>query len=81
VARVEISADGGKSWNAARLEPPPAQFTWAKWTWSWRANPGEHLLMSRAYDSLGNAQPLARDSKRLDSYELNWCAPIRCEVR
>jgi hypothetical protein len=37
-------------------------------------------LLSRAADSAGNEQPLARDPERLDSYELNWCAPIRCRV-
>jgi DMSO/TMAO reductase YedYZ molybdopterin-dependent catalytic subunit len=81
VARVEVSADGGQSWHAARLEAASQPFTWNRWTWSWQAPAGEHTLMSRAYDRAGNTQPLAHDAGRLDSYELNWCAPVRCTVR
>jgi hypothetical protein len=37
--------------------------------------------MSRATDDAGRQQPLARDPARKDGYELNYCAPVRCEVR
>jgi hypothetical protein len=39
------------------------------------------VLMSRAVDDAGCQQPLARDRSRRDSYELNFCAPVRCSVR
>jgi DMSO/TMAO reductase YedYZ molybdopterin-dependent catalytic subunit len=81
VARVEVSVDGGRNWGDALLDLSPQRFTWSRWTFSWEAQPGEHVLMSRAHDSLGNSQPLNRDPERLDSYELNWCAPVRCTVR
>jgi DMSO/TMAO reductase YedYZ molybdopterin-dependent catalytic subunit len=80
IRRVDVSVDGGKSWSATKLETAPRPFTWARWSYSWQARPGEHILMSRAEDSAGNRQPLARDPERLDSYELNWCAPVRCVV-
>jgi len=81
ITRVEVSTDGGKVWNLTRLQPAPHPFAWANWTWFWPAEPGEHVLMCRAHDSLGNSQPLVRDPKRLDSYELNSCAPVQCTVR
>jgi DMSO/TMAO reductase YedYZ molybdopterin-dependent catalytic subunit len=80
VQQVEVSIDGGKSWRLAKLGPAPNRFTWLKWSYEWNAGPGEHVLMSRAQDGDGNIQPLTRDSSRLDSYELNWCAPVRCTV-
>src|ERR1700730_11675197 len=80
IRRVEVSVDGGRIWSAAKLDTALRPFTWVRWTYSWKAKPGEHLLMSRAEDSAGNRQPLARDPERLDSYELNWCAPVRCAV-
>ena len=80
IRRVEVSVDGGKVWSPAKLETAPRPFNWTRWSFSWQAKPGEHLLMSCAEDSAGNRQPLARDPERLDSYELNWCAPIRCVV-
>jgi hypothetical protein len=80
VRQVEVSIDGGKSWRPAKLGPAPNRFTWLKWSYEWNAGPGEHVLMSRAQDADGNIQPLTRDSSRLDSYELNWCAPVRCTV-
>ncbi len=80
IRRVDVSVDNGKTWNAAKLDTVPRPYTWARWTYTWRAKPGEHILMSRAEDSSGNRQPLARDSGRQDSYELNWCTPVRCSV-
>jgi DMSO/TMAO reductase YedYZ molybdopterin-dependent catalytic subunit len=80
VRQVEVSVDGGKSWRPAKLGPAPNRFTWLKWSSEWDAGPGEHVLLSRAQDSDGNVQPLTRDPGRLDNYELNWCAPVRCTV-
>jgi DMSO/TMAO reductase YedYZ molybdopterin-dependent catalytic subunit len=81
VRSVEVSADGGRSWAAAQLERAPAQYTWVRWSYSWTAVPGEYVLMSRATDDAGRVQPLKRDPARQDGYELNHCAPVRCEVR
>ena len=80
IRRVQVSVDGGKVWSGAKLETPARPFAWLRWTYSWKASPGEYVLLSRAEDSTGNRQPLARDPERLDGYELNWCAPIRCSV-
>jgi DMSO/TMAO reductase YedYZ molybdopterin-dependent catalytic subunit len=81
ISQVRVSTDGGESWSATKLEAPANRFTWLKWTYKWQASPGEHVLLSRAQDSEGNIQPLTRDSGRLDSYELNSCAPVHCTVR
>lgn len=57
VSRVEISTDGGKTWNDAELDDPIGQHAWRGWRYTWQAPVGHHVLMTRATDSQGNTQP------------------------
>ncbi|MEO8126975.1 MAG: molybdopterin-dependent oxidoreductase [Bryobacteraceae bacterium] len=81
IRKVEFSADGGRSWAAAKLPFLPEPFQWVPWSYAWLAQPGEHVLMSRATDSTGKSQPLQREAGRKDGYEFNHCAPVRCSVQ
>lgn len=59
VASVEVSVDGGASWQPASLEPAKEKFAWRRF--SGRVAPkakGEAVLMARATDEAGQAQPL-----------------------
>ncbi len=56
IVQVEVSVDGGISWQPARLEEPSERFMWRRWSWVWDAAPGEYTVMSRATDSVGNVQ-------------------------
>jgi len=58
VMRVEVSPDGGVSWDDAALEPSVGPYAWRRWTFGWMATPGEHQLVVRATDDAGNVQPL-----------------------
>jgi DMSO/TMAO reductase YedYZ molybdopterin-dependent catalytic subunit len=58
VAAVEVSTDGGQSWNKARLEDPVGTFAWRGWSCDWEARPGRYTLCVRARDSEGNVQPV-----------------------
>ncbi len=58
VAAVEVSADGGVTWAAAELEPPPDRAAWSGWHFAWDAGEGDHELACRARDAAGNEQPL-----------------------
>ena len=57
VAKVDVSADGGRNWKAARLEGPVLNkcLTRFNYDWSWDGKPA--LLMSRATDETGHIQP------------------------
>ena len=57
VSRVEVSADGGSSWADALLEAPvlPRCLTRFRIPWKWDGGAG--LLLSRAHDETGAAQP------------------------
>ena len=59
VVRVEVSLDGGASWNPAGFIGPSEPFAWRQWQYIWAtAAAGEYLLMSRATDSQGRQQPM-----------------------
>jgi sulfane dehydrogenase subunit SoxC len=61
IAKVMVSADGGKSWAEAALQAPvhPKAFTRFRMPWRWNGQPV--VLQSRAWDEAGNAQPLRAD--------------------
>jgi sulfane dehydrogenase subunit SoxC len=58
IVRVEVSTDGGGTWEDASLGEPQAEFAWHGWSYEWQAEPGETELCCRATDAAGNAQPL-----------------------
>jgi sulfite oxidase len=57
VVKVEVSTDGGTSWNAAKLGREQARYAWRLWSYDWKAGSGDHTILSRATDSMGRTQP------------------------
>ena len=57
IAKVDVSADGGKSWAQAALDGPvlPRCFTRFRLPWAWDGKPA--VLKSRATDETGYVQP------------------------
>ena len=60
VTAVQISVDGGDTWESADLDPGLDSYGWARWSWTWRAEPGSYLLSARATDASGRTQPLGQ---------------------
>jgi sulfane dehydrogenase subunit SoxC len=59
VDRVEVSVDGGDTWDDAEIGPPVGERAWRGWSYAWDASvPGTYVISSRATDAAGNAQPL-----------------------
>jgi len=58
VAKVEISADGGKTWSPANFTGKPTRHGFRKFAWSWKAAEGHYTLMSRATNEAGQSQTL-----------------------
>jgi DMSO/TMAO reductase YedYZ molybdopterin-dependent catalytic subunit len=59
IERVELSLDGGSSWQPVTLGPlPPSAYAWRRWTFEWNPEPGAHELVVRATDATGATQPL-----------------------
>jgi DMSO/TMAO reductase YedYZ molybdopterin-dependent catalytic subunit len=59
IEKVELSFDGGNTWELARLQSelnlPQA---WACWDYEWNATPGSYQLQARATDDKGVQQPM-----------------------
>jgi DMSO/TMAO reductase YedYZ molybdopterin-dependent catalytic subunit len=57
VGSVEVSADGEQTWQAARIDYPGTNITWAFWTFDWQPSaPGDYLLVARAKNRQGQLQ-------------------------
>jgi DMSO/TMAO reductase YedYZ molybdopterin-dependent catalytic subunit len=57
IKRVEVSTDGGNTWNEAALRRPMAKYTWTLWTYPWLPKEGTYTLKVRATDGTGQVQP------------------------
>lgn len=58
IARVMVSADGGKSWGDATIQQPAQDKAFTRFHIPWRWDGSPAVLTSRAVDSAGNIQPL-----------------------
>jgi sulfite dehydrogenase len=57
ISRVEVSTDGGTTWEDARLDPEIGKYSWRRWRMSWTPkNRGQFRLMARATNKAGDSQ-------------------------
>ena len=54
---MEWSADGGVTWNEARIVDPVLPHAWQRFEFDWDASAGRHTLLTRATDAGGATQP------------------------
>ena len=65
IDRVEVSADGGRTWADAELEPDRGhRWAWRRFTHEWAAKPGRHVLTARATAADGETQPVTEPWNR-----------------
>jgi sulfane dehydrogenase subunit SoxC len=57
IRRVEVSADGGKTWAQAALDGPVLPKALARFRMAWRWDGSPSVLQSRAVDEHGTVQP------------------------
>ncbi|HYV05435.1 MAG TPA: oxidoreductase, partial [Blastocatellia bacterium] len=57
ISKVEVSADGGETWEPAEIKASLSPYTWALWHKRWTpARSGKHRLLVRATDGRGQTQ-------------------------
>lgn len=73
VQRVEVSVDGGKSGRDARFVGPDlGKYAWRQFVLDARLPPGQHVLVSRATDVMGNVQPQQRLENAAGYNNISW---------
>jgi len=81
IAKVDVSTDGGKTWQAATIKPAASPWAWHHWSLKAKLGAGKHELMSRATDAKGESQPvdgLTRWNPR--GYEWNGADRVELSV-
>jgi len=82
ITKIELSTDGGATWNETKLVGESKPNAWRLWEFDWKtpATAGKATLIARATDSHGRTQPVERDPDR-GTYMINHLLPITVEVR
>jgi sulfite oxidase len=62
VARVDVSADEGRSWRQATLEPASGPWAWRLWSTVLPLPAGQATIVARAWDSAAGSQPESAES-------------------
>ncbi len=66
IEKVEVSTDGGKSWQPAVFIGPHEPFAWRQWQYIWQIDkPGSYRILSRAIDRNGQRQPMLASWNKL----------------
>jgi DMSO/TMAO reductase YedYZ molybdopterin-dependent catalytic subunit len=81
IARVDVSTDHGETWQPAQLTGEPQRYTWRRFEHRFRAErPASYLILSRATDTNGDAQP-AVSHWNPSGYLWNQYDAVRVEVK
>ncbi|MEN3333143.1 MAG: hypothetical protein V7641_2508 [Blastocatellia bacterium] len=82
IARVEVTTDGGRTWQAAVLGSDRAPQAWRLWSYEWQpAAAGKVMIAARAYDTRGHVQPAERDPQIITPYANNWIDRRTVEIK
>lgn len=80
VASVEVSTDGGSTWNQAQLVGPRASYSWTMWEYLWEVGtPGYFSLLVRATSWSGQVQPASYDPL-YSTYMIHFSRPTKVRV-
>jgi DMSO/TMAO reductase YedYZ molybdopterin-dependent catalytic subunit len=78
--RVDLEVDGTEPLARMTVPPGAPRFAWHEFVFSVPIGPGEHMLVARAIDRDGNAQPTAANWNPL-GYANNAVRPVRVSAR
>ena len=79
IGGVEVSVDGGKTWQRAAVKQALSPYTWVLWMFDWRAPPGRHNLLVRAADMSGQLQEAQETDTLPDGVSGYYSIVVRVE--
>ena len=80
LSRVQVSADGGRTWLEATLGPARSRYAWREWNATITPRSSGRLeLIARAITMTGTTQPLL-EVRNARGYENNAARPVRIEI-
>ena len=56
IRSVDVSVDGGRSWQSAQLGADPGRFSFRPWQYVFKPSRGKHVVSARATNGLGSSQ-------------------------
>ena len=78
ISKVDVSTDGGSTWNVAELKPPKSPYSWVLWAYAWTPTTnGTQNIIVRATDGSGqtqastNSQPFPDGATGYNTIEVN----------
>lgn len=77
ITRVEVSTDGGRTWNDAQLEGPAHRFAHTRFYMPWKWQGGEAVIMSRATDEHGDVQPSLHELNQIYGVQTDYWLTIK----
>lgn len=65
VGRVQMSTDGARSWNDAKLQEPVLRKAHTRFHFPWKWDGKETVIQSRCIDEWGNVQPTRAETEKM----------------
>jgi sulfane dehydrogenase subunit SoxC len=72
VKKVEVSTDGGRTWQEAKLQEPVLRLAHARFHFDWLWNGEETVIQSRCTDDQGNVQPTLEEIAQIWGVEPDY---------
>ncbi len=70
IVGVEVSIDGGETWQDTHVEYSPDRWLWKRWSYLWNVDrAGQHRIMARATDEMGRVQPVTEWNYQLKHFD------------
>jgi len=80
VRRVDVSVDGGETWQDAHMDESSLGYSWQEWHIDWTPeSTGHYTFVVRAVDEGGNLQPIENRWNPL-GYSINGVKPVCIDV-
>ena len=83
VESVEVSTNGGRTWNEAQITTQRLPNIWVRWAYEWELPAsGEYEIVARAMDSAGDRQPRTDAGADLYDGRTGWHrVPVKVATR